>query len=699
MEHATLCIHDFLTTDTQRCINQVILLFSLNSKLNININGKQTSVENNIAIINHSDLFCITHAEQLVELKIPIQQIIPLNQLFFNCYYDAKALHAQEYLKYLILNMIEKLNTMNSMELPQLTELISTLEQETKKSTDYAYIPTIHSENELLNKISDYIQKHITQHIMSKEISSIFYISSSYISILFKKYLGISFKHYVVSLKIALSINELINSNKTIYLISENMGFNHYANYTHQFKYHLKLTPLAYRKKLNILHNNPITLLTTDISGYSHYFKAYLDDHNQSLDNEIINLDHLKYNDLAKQPTIFIHIDNLMDIIQTNLNQKLNFSDLTNCYLLINNVSNLASASLNLNGIVNLIDAIFSNCIGVVIRIKSMEEYKKIEQVISQFLIFKPKYHANGNMYNFMILFDSEYLKLNDINRLYIKVRSLNINIKLAINVEGVLTQTQSLKHTFTLLHRFNFDFNFIDVERSELRTMLLKHSHQFDNVSSYSDYYNKFVTLSKLQPNKCVYSKLTKNHFTQYNQKAPLGISEIMQHTIQLIKNGSAVGYELMNKCIYDVALMNHHGIYEPIVYIMQFLKPFYGKAILIQPNYLVAKDKQCTHLLLFNANTHTTLNKRKFILKQQTIISKLILFIRTLNREHGFIDYALPPIFNDIFIEQSLLKNIERSNMPKSELRHTTYPHTPIEFDIGRDEVKYIRLSPTNK
>ena len=28
--------------------------------------------------------------------------------------------------------MIEKLNTMNSMELPQLTELISTLEQETK---------------------------------------------------------------------------------------------------------------------------------------------------------------------------------------------------------------------------------------------------------------------------------------------------------------------------------------------------------------------------------------------------------------------------------------------------------------------------------------------------------------------------------------------------------------------------------------
>ncbi|PTE96455.1 AraC family transcriptional regulator, partial [Staphylococcus cohnii] len=217
----------------------------------------------------------------------------------------------------------------------------------------------------------------------------------------------------ITSLKIALSLDELINSNNTIYLISENMGFNHYANYTHQFKSYLCLTPLAYRKKLNIMQNKPITLLTTDISGYSHYFKTHLNNHTQTIDNEIINLDHLEYNDLAKQPTIFIHIDNLMDIIQTNLNQKLNFSDLTNCYLLINNVSNLASTSLNLNGIVNFIDAIFSNCMGVVIRIKSKQEYEQIEQAISQFIIFKPKYYTHDNMYNFMILFDSEYLKLN----------------------------------------------------------------------------------------------------------------------------------------------------------------------------------------------------------------------------------------------------------------------------------------------
>src|SRR5699024_2644053 len=149
-------------------------------------------------------------------------------------------------------------------------------------------------------------------------------------------------------------------------------------------------------------------------------------------------------------------------------------------------------------------------------------------------------------------------------------------------------TQTQSLKHTFTLLHRFNFDFNFIDVERNELRAMLLKHSHQFNNVSSYGDYYNKFITLSKLQPNKCVYSKHTKNHYTQYNQKAPRGITGNTDHIIQFIKNGSTVGYERMEDSIADVALRDPDGIYDPIVYICQFLTPIYGKTMPMQAHYL---------------------------------------------------------------------------------------------------------------
>src|SRR5699024_6647868 len=96
----------------------------------------------------------------------------------------------------------------------------------------------------------------------------------------------------------------------------------------------------------------------------------------------------------------------------------------------------------------------------------------------------------------------------------YIRAKSLSINIKLAINIEGVLNQTQNLNHTITLLHRFNFDFNFIDIERNDVRAMVHKYSNRFDNISNYQDYYEIFIAMSKLKPSKCVYTKITKNYF-----------------------------------------------------------------------------------------------------------------------------------------------------------------------------------------
>src|SRR5699024_456915 len=110
MKNTTLCIHEYLSTYTRRCIDRVILLFSLNNQLDIVINGKFESVGNNLIVINHSDLFQITNAERLVELIIPVQQFTKIVQYFFYCHYNYNLLNSEEYIKYLILNMIEQLS-------------------------------------------------------------------------------------------------------------------------------------------------------------------------------------------------------------------------------------------------------------------------------------------------------------------------------------------------------------------------------------------------------------------------------------------------------------------------------------------------------------------------------------------------------------------------------------------------------------
>ncbi|WP_204117629.1 helix-turn-helix transcriptional regulator, partial [Klebsiella pneumoniae] len=88
----------------------------------------------------------------------------------------------------------------------------------------------ITTESALLNSITKFIDSNATNSISSKDITAVFYVTAPYISILFKKYLGISFKHYVSSLKIGLSFKPLFQSNEAIHTISEALGFNHYAS-------------------------------------------------------------------------------------------------------------------------------------------------------------------------------------------------------------------------------------------------------------------------------------------------------------------------------------------------------------------------------------------------------------------------------------------------------------------------------------
>lgn len=698
MESTTLCIHEYLSTYTRRCIDRVILLFSLNNQLDVVVNGKHESVGSNLIVINHSDLYQITNAEQLVELIIPVQQFAEIDQSFFHCYYNFKLINSSEYIKYLTLTMIEQLSRLNDTKSSNIIEIITILNKEAKIKQDFIYVPSIQSESNLLNKITVFIKAHVTQPIFSKDISNSFYISAPYISILFKKYLGISFKHYIASLKIAASLAELVHSKETIHAISENMGFNHYPNYTHQFKNHLNMTPNEYRKKFMVLQRIPVKLINEDVSNYIPYFESISVEKPLPSNQVNIELDQLTYKDIAKTPTLFIHIDDLMDIVQSTLNTNLNFTDLSETYLMINNVSKLALEKLNFTGLIDFIDSLFSNNVGIAIRVKSSHQFKFIQDIILQYSKYKNEHHYQQSNSNFIMLFDAEHLSLKEINRLYIKLKNLNIRIKLAITVEGVIKQTHSLKSAFDILHRFNFDFYFIDIEQKEVQSLLNKKSNMFNHSMSYFDYYNQLIDASQIHTSKFVYTKLTKKCFKLYKENTPLETADLICHILIMLNRGSGVGYELMSKDNMDIALMNRHGICEPLIYLYQIVKPFIGKPLSIHENYIVFKDFQYIHILLFNSLKHrfSPQEVHKFVLRPHVLPTKAMLFIQTLNREHGFIDYALPPLLNETYIERTFLRHIEQANTPKAEIKQFIRTANPLEFELHYDELKYIRISP---
>ena len=67
-----LKIHHTLSTIPSRNINNIMVLFSLTSKLNITINGETKDVSNYIILINHGDIYNINHGENIIELMIPV---------------------------------------------------------------------------------------------------------------------------------------------------------------------------------------------------------------------------------------------------------------------------------------------------------------------------------------------------------------------------------------------------------------------------------------------------------------------------------------------------------------------------------------------------------------------------------------------------------------------------------------------------
>jgi AraC-like DNA-binding protein len=101
----------------------------------------------------------------------------------------------------------------------------------------------------LLYKITCYINENLRMPLSCGSLAQHFKISENYISQLFIRYAGQSFKNYVQTERLQLACFVLRNSDMNISEIADYCGFN-YANYfIRVFKKHYNCTPLEYRMR------------------------------------------------------------------------------------------------------------------------------------------------------------------------------------------------------------------------------------------------------------------------------------------------------------------------------------------------------------------------------------------------------------------------------------------------------------------
>ena len=100
----------------------------------------------------------------------------------------------------------------------------------------------------LVNKVSNYIQQHLSESIKTEDIAKALFMGRSRLSTNFKNETGINISEYIMQIKIDEAKRLLRYSDKTFASISVYLGFSSQSHFSKVFKQHTEMTPFEYRQ-------------------------------------------------------------------------------------------------------------------------------------------------------------------------------------------------------------------------------------------------------------------------------------------------------------------------------------------------------------------------------------------------------------------------------------------------------------------
>ena len=109
---------------------------------------------------------------------------------------------------------------------------------------------TYSSNNNLIFEIQEYLENNYKDNITLENTALSFHINQYYLSHLFKKITGFTFKEYLINLRLSHAKNLLVQSEKSVGDICYESGFNNINHFIRIFKIKNDITPLQFRKKL-----------------------------------------------------------------------------------------------------------------------------------------------------------------------------------------------------------------------------------------------------------------------------------------------------------------------------------------------------------------------------------------------------------------------------------------------------------------
>ncbi|HDE4150946.1 TPA: AraC family transcriptional regulator Rsp [Staphylococcus aureus] len=697
-----LKIHHTLSTIPSRNINNIMVLFSLTSKLNITINGETKDVSNYIILINHGDIYNINHGENIIELMIPVFYFYQQDDDFFNGYLDRHLLQSSNYIKSLIADLISTPTSSSLMGKNIGQSIIDTLLKEAFIRIDHEYLPNIALSNPVFIDCVNYIHDNIDAHLSLKDIAMHCNISESYCSNLFVRYLSMNFKDYFTSIKLVNAINLLLSTKHSITTVSELAGFNSHTNFANQFKNYLHFSPKQFRSLVSKITEPPqIHFQQDNVSQFTELISTIDLTAQLATNTTDIHIDDFNPKDRSQRAKVFVRFSNFNELFQFIFNEyyDINFEHLPKPVVFIDDIHDIEISQTNYNLLNRCFEKLFEKNIGLAIAIKSTQQFETMKQLILTFLQGNQDYKTSKKLVKFMLVFCSNSMTAEEIHLCHLKIKNKNKEIKYSVTVDGFLETYSTVEQVYDVMQRLKFHYYFIDIENSKTATHLITKNQHYHQTDTHFEQYKKFILDSGISSTQFVYNNLSVSGFKYTNDgKNPIQLSDIVYHLIALLRYGGGISYQLLDDHSNYISLYNKYGSPLPLMHLYKMFRPFVNEDIEITNNYVLSRKDNNYHFLLFNKNNDRYMSdvKQDFIFHNELPQDSLMI-IKTLNHEHGSIQHLLPISDQLVYIEKEILDELDKTNYPKTELAVQEETGRTFELKLNHDEVKYICFKPS--
>ncbi len=697
-----LKIHHTLSTIPSRNINNIMVLFSLTSKLNITINGETKDVSNYIILINHGDIYNINHGENIIELMIPVFYFYQQDDDFFNGYLDRHLLQSSNYIKSLIADLISTPTSSSLMGKNIGQSIIDTLLKEAFIRIDHEYLPNIALSNPVFIDCVNYIHDNIDAHLSLKDIAMHCNISESYCSNLFVRYLSMNFKDYFTSIKLVNAINLLLSTKHSITTVSELAGFNSHTNFANQFKNYLHFSPKQFRSLVSKITEPPqIHFQQDNVSQFTELISTIDLTAQLATNTTDIHIDDFNPKDRSQRAKVFVRFSNFNELFQFIFNEyyDINFEHLPKPVVFIDDIHDIEISQTNYNLLNRCFEKLFEKNIGLAIAIKSTQQFETMKQLILTFLQGNQDYKTSKKLVKFMLVFCSNSMTAEEIHLCHLKIKNKNKEIKYSVTVDGFLETYSTVEQVYDVMQSLKFHYYFIDIENSKTATHLITKNQHYHQTDTHFEQYKKFILDSGISSTQFVYNNLSVSGFKYTNDgKNPIQLSDIVYHLIALLRYGGGISYQLLDDHSNYISLYNKYGSPLPLMHLYKMFRPFVNEDIEITNNYVLSRKDNNYHFLLFNKINDRYMSdvKQDFIFHNELPQDSLMI-IKTLNHEHGSIQHLLPTSDQLVYIEKEILDELDKTNYPKTELAVQEETGRTFELKLNHDEVKYICFKPS--